>query len=213
MQVNERLSDYMRSARVLPVLTINTEAEALAVVKALAAGGLRAVEITLRTPAALAAIAAVKKARPDFIVAAGTVRTVADMRAVAAAGVDFAVSPGFTPALSACARELGLPFLPGVATPSEIIAGMECGHASFKFFPAEAAGGIPMLKALVSPFAGIAFCPTGGIGTHNFLDYLALPNVLCIGGSWMVDAALIKQERWSSIEQLSRDCVTELKRV
>lgn len=207
------LRELMTNARVLPVLTINTNAEALAVTRALAAGGLTAVEITLRTPGALAAIAAVKKARPDFIVAAGTVRTVADMRAVAAAGVDFAVSPGFTPTLSACAIELGLPFLPGVTTPSEIIAGMECGHSSFKFFPAEAAGGIPMLKALVSPFAGITFCPTGGIGSHNFLDYLALPNVLCIGGSWMVDAALVKQERWSSIEQLSRDCVAELKRV
>ena len=207
------LREMMTAARVLPVLTINTEAEALAVTKALAAGGLLAVEITLRTPAALAAIAAVKKARPDFIVAAGTVRTVADMRAVAAAGVDFAVSPGFSPALSACARELGLPFLPGVATPSEIIAGMECGHSSFKFFPAEAAGGIPMLKALASPFAGISFCPTGGIGPHNFLDYLALSNVLCIGGSWMVDTVQVKQERWSSIEQLSRNCIAELNRV
>jgi len=207
------LREMLITACVLPVLTIDTEAEALAVTKALVAGGLGAVEITLRSPGALAAIAAVKKARPDFIVAAGTVRTVADMRAVAAAGVDFAVSPGFTPALSACARELGLPFLPGVSTPSEILAGTECGHTSFKLFPAEAVGGIALLKALASPFAGITFCPTGGIGTHNFLDYLALPNVLCIGGSWMVDSALVKQERWSSIEQLSRDCVAELNRL
>lgn len=207
-----KLEEQLRAIRVMPVLTIHSEAEALAVTAALANGGLLAVEITLRTPAALAAIVAVKKVRPDFMVAAGTVRTVADMRAVAAAGVDFAVSPGFTPALSACALELGLPLLPGVSTPSEILSGMECGHSCFKLFPAEAVGGLTLLKALVAPFAGISFCPTGGIGPHNFLDYLALPNVLCIGGSWMVDGALIRQERWGVIEQLSRECVAQLSR-
>jgi len=204
------LSEMLHATRVLPVLTVHSEAEAVAVVDALAAGGLTAVEITLRTPAALGAIAAVKKARPDFIVAAGTVRTVADMRAVAAAGVDFAVSPGFTPTLSACARELQLPFLPGVSTPSEIIAGSECGHTCFKLFPAEAVGGMALLKALISPFAGIEFCPTGGIGLHNFLEYLALPNVVCIGGSWMVDSNLIQQGKWERLEKLARECVLEL---
>lgn len=204
------LSETLRAVRVLPVLIVHSDAEALAVTAALAAGGLNAVEITLRTPAALAAIAAVKKARPEFIVAAGTVRTVAEMRAVAAAGVDFAVSPGFTPALSDCSRELQLPFLPGVCTPSEVIAGTECGHTSFKLFPAEAVGGMALLKALASPFAGIEFCPTGGIGPHNFLDYLSLPNVVCIGGSWMVDSALIRQGNWEQIETLTRQCVFEL---
>jgi len=197
----------LQAIRVLPVLTIHSEAQALAVVDALTAGGILAVEITLRTPAALAAIAAVKQARPHVVVAAGTVRTIADMQAVAAAGVDFAVSPGFTPALSAMAGNLGLPFLPGVCSPSEILQGVECGHTLFKLFPAEAVGGIALLKALASPFADIAFCPTGGIGTHNYLDYLALPNVLCIGGSWMVDAALIKAQQWDRITALSRECM------
>ena len=200
----------LQTVKVLPVLTIHSEAEALEVVAALSAGGIRAVEITLRTPAALAAIAAVKRAWPDVVVAAGTVRTVADMQAVADAGVDFAVSPGFTPALSEKARSLGLAFLPGVCSPSEILQGVECGHTLFKLFPAEAVGGLPLLKSLASPFADIAFCPTRGIGPHNYLDYLALPNVLCIGGSWMVDAALIKAQRWDHITALSRECMAAL---
>lgn len=204
------LKAQLQAVKVLPVLTIHSEAEALAVVDALAAGGIRAVEITLRTPAALAAIRAVKQARPDFVVAAGTVRTVADMQAVAAAGVDFAVSPGFTSVLSSMAKVLGLPFLPGVCSPSEILMGTECGHTLFKLFPAEAVGGLPLLKALASPFADIAFCPTGGIGSHNYLDYLALPNVLCIGGSWMVDGALVKARQWERITALSHECMAAL---
>lgn len=206
------LRAHLQAVRVLPVLTIQSEAEALAVVDALAAGGIRAVEITLRTPAALAAIAAVKRARPDVVVAAGTVRTVADLQAVAAAGVDFAVSPGFTPALSAEAARLGLPFLPGVCSPSEILLGAECGHHLFKLFPAEAVGGLPLLKSLASPFADIAFCPTGGIGPHNYLDYLAQPNVLCIGGSWMVDPALIRARQWERISALSAACTAALQK-
>ena len=201
------IREQLLKVRVMPVLTVNSEAQALAVCDALAAGGILAVEITLRTPAALSAIRAVKAARPDFCVAAGTVRTPQDMEAVAAAGVDFAVSPGWSPNLSAAASALGLPFLPGVSTPSEIIQGSECGHSCFKFYPAEAVGGISLLKALAGPFAGVEFCPTGGIGTHNYRDYLALPNVLCIGGSWMVDTKLIEAQQWDEIESLSRECM------
>ncbi len=201
------IREQLLKVRVMPVLTVNSEAQALAVCDALAAGGILAVEITLRTPAALSAIRAVKAARPDFCVAAGTVRTPQDMEAVAAAGVDFAVSPGWSPSLSAAASALGLPFLPGVSTPSEIIQGSECGHSCFKFYPAEAVGGIPLLKAFAGPFAGVEFCPTGGIGTHNYRDYLALPNVLCIGGSWMVDTKLIEAQQWDEIESLSRECM------
>ncbi len=201
------IREQLLKVRVMPVLTVHSEAQALAVCDALAAGGILAVEITLRTPAALSAIRAVKAARPDFCVAAGTVRTPQDMEAVAAAGVDFAVSPGWSPSLSAAASALGLPFLPGVSTPSEIIQGSECGHSCFKFYPAEAVGGIPLLKALAGPFAGVEFCPTGGIGTHNYRDYLALPNVLCIGGSWMVDTKLIEAQQWDEIESLSRECM------
>ena len=201
------IREQLLKVRVMPVLTVHSEAQALAVCDALAAGGILAVEITLRTQAALSAIRAVKAARPDFCVAAGTVRSPQDMEAVAAAGVDFAVSPGWSPSLSAAASALGLPFLPGVSTPSEIIQGSECGHSCFKFYPAEAVGGIPLLKALAGPFAGVEFCPTGGIGTHNYRDYLALPNVLCIGGSWMVDTKLIEAQQWDEIESLSRECM------
>jgi 2-dehydro-3-deoxyphosphogluconate aldolase/(4S)-4-hydroxy-2-oxoglutarate aldolase len=202
------LQACLRAAKVMPVLTVQSPEQALAVVAALQAGGVAAVEITLRTPVALAAIAAVRSAFPDFMVAAGTVRTVQDMEAVSAAGVDFAVSPGFTPALSAAAQALDLAFLPGVCSPSEILQAAECGHRVFKLFPAEAVGGIALLKALASPFADVRFCPTGGIGLHNFRDYLALPNVLCIGGSWMVDPALIQAGDWASITRLSRECLS-----
>lgn len=202
------IREQLLKVRVMPVLTVHSEAQALAVCDALAAGGILAVEITLRTPAALAAIRAVKSARPDFCVAAGTIRTPQDMEAVAAAGVDFAVSPGWSPALSASASALGLPFLPGVSTASEIIQGSECGHQCFKLFPAEAVGGIALLKSLASPFVGVEFCPTGGIGPHNYRDYLALGNVLCIGGSWMVDPKLIQAEQWDKIENLSRECMS-----
>lgn len=202
------IREQLLKLRVMPVLTVQSEAQALAVCDALASGGILAVEITLRTPAALAAIRAVKAARPDFCVAAGTIRTPQDMQAVATAGVDFAVSPGWSASLSAAASALGLPFLPGVSTASEIIQGSECGHDCFKLFPAEAVGGIPLLKSLASPFGGVEFCPTGGIGPHNYRDYLALANVLCIGGSWMVDPKLIEAEQWDKIESLSRDCMS-----
>ncbi len=201
------LKELLQQVRVMPVLTVTGEQEALQVCDALAAGGIRAVEITLRTPVALAAIRRVKQERPDFCVAAGTVCSAQDMAAVAAAGVDFAVSPGFTPTLSACARELGLAFLPGVSTGSEILLGAESGHHCFKLFPAEAVGGIPLLKAFAGPFAGMAFCPTGGISPDNFRAYLSLPNVLCVGGSWMVDPRLIREAQWARITELSRACM------
>lgn len=198
----ESLSDL----QILPVLIINSEEEAVDVATALLAGGVRAVEITLRSSAAVGAIGRVKQAFPAMTVAAGTVLTPEDMRAVADAGADFAVSPGFTPKLSRAASDLKLPFLPGVSSPSEIIAGSECGHNCFKLFPAEMVGGTGLLKALASPFAGIRFCPTGGIGAHNFRDYLALPNVICVGGSWMVSPELIRERRWDRIEALAREC-------
>ena len=204
----ESLRQQLLKVRIMPVLIVQSEEEALSVCDALAAGGIHAVEITLRTAAALDAIRTVKRERPEFCVAAGTVRSVLDMEKVATAGVDFAVSPGFSPALSQAASELGLDFLPGVSTPSEIIQGSECGHQCFKLFPAEVVGGVPLLKALASPFSGVEFCPTGGIGPHNYRDYLAPPNVLCIGGSWMVDPALIRAQNWARIEELSRECMS-----
>jgi len=200
------LAERLRSIRVLPVLTVHTEEQAIDMVRALSAGGLHAVEITLRSSAAQAAIRAVKKMLPEITVAAGTVRSIADMEAITDAGADFAVSPGFSTKLSACARSLNMDFLPGVSTPSEIIAGTESGHHLFKLFPAQAVGGLTLLKALACPFADIHFCPTGGISAENFKDYLALSNVICVGGSWMIDPELVRLRRWEQIEQLARHC-------
>lgn len=204
------LKEQLMLARVLPVLIVNSEEEAVALCRALQAGGMTAVEITLRTSAALAAIKAVKQTLPDLTVAAGTVISTRDMENVAEAGVDFAVSPGLTRALSECAQQLSLNFLPGVSTASEIIGGMELGHRLFKFFPAEACGGVKLVKAFESPFAGISFCPTGGINTGNARSYLELKNVSCIGGSWMIEDKLIKNAQWSELTQSVRSCLATL---
>ncbi|MDP2128252.1 MAG: bifunctional 4-hydroxy-2-oxoglutarate aldolase/2-dehydro-3-deoxy-phosphogluconate aldolase [Pseudohongiella sp.] len=204
------LKEQLLLARVLPVLIVNSEEEAVALCRALQAGGMSAVEITLRTPAALAAIKAVKQTLPDLTVAAGTVISTRDMENVAEAGVDFAVSPGLTRSLSECAQQLGLNFLPGVSTASEIMGGMELGHRLFKFFPAEASGGVKLLKAFESPFAGISFCPTGGVNTNNARSYFDLGNVSCVGGSWMIEEEIIKKGRWSELTQSVRQCLAEL---
>lgn len=207
------LRSQLDRVKVMPVLTVHSVEQALAVTKALSDGGLKAVEITLRTASALDAIRAVKQEMPDFIVAAGTVRTIQDMEAVAGAGVDFAVSPGFTPNLSRAASSLNLPFLPGIATASELMQGRESGHDCFKLYPAAAVGGIGLLKAFSSPFPDIAFCPTGGVGVDDFLDYLALPNVLCVGGSWMVPLDLIAQGDYDAISALAKQCSQALRSV
>lgn len=196
----------------LPVLVVNSEEEAVGISQVLFDAGITAVEITLRTPAALAAIHAVKQAIPTLSVAAGTVNTVADMEAVAGADVDFAVSPGLTPALAECARALQLPFLPGVSTASEVLGGMELGYDCFKLFPASACGGPALLKAWAASLAGISFCPTGGINASNAGDYLALPNVLCVGGSWMLQADTIAAGDWVSIRNSARDSLAHLAR-
>jgi 2-dehydro-3-deoxyphosphogluconate aldolase / (4S)-4-hydroxy-2-oxoglutarate aldolase len=204
------LRETLRSLTVLPVLIVDSEEQAVELCRALCKGGLKAVEITLRTPAALAAIKAVKLALPELVVAAGTVISTKDMENVAAAGVDFAVSPGFTRALSASASACELAFLPGVSTASEIIGGIELGHRDFKFFPAQASGGVALLKAFISPFAGISFCPTGGINGANVASYLALANVCCVGGSWMIADELLAQRRWIDISRSVTETLAEL---
>lgn len=202
----ESLVTLLSRLRVLPVLTVDTADQAVDTAKALRSGGLQAVEVTMRTPVALEAVAAVKAALPDFVVGAGTLKTVADVEAVYAAGADFAVSPGFTRELASAARDTGLSFLPGVATPSEVLEGIALGFNCFKLFPAEAVGGIPLLKSLAAPFEGITFCPTGGVNTGNLQSYLSLPNVICVGGSWMVQPDLIRRGQWSEVERLAREC-------
>ncbi|MEX1033500.1 MAG: bifunctional 4-hydroxy-2-oxoglutarate aldolase/2-dehydro-3-deoxy-phosphogluconate aldolase [Cellvibrionaceae bacterium] len=200
------LNVLLARLRVLPVLTVDTPEQAVATARALQSGGLGGVEITLRTPAALEAIATVKATVADFVVAAGTLKTPEDVEAVSAAGADFAVSPGLTRELASAARNADLAFLPGVATASEVLEGIALGFDCFKLFPAEVVGGIPLLKSLAAPFEGIQFCPTGGISAANFKNYLSLPNVLCVGGSWMVASDSIRNGRWSEVERLAREC-------
>lgn len=190
-------------APVIPVLVIRDAAHARPLAEALIAGGLPALEVTLRTPAALDAIRAMADV-PGGHVGAGTLITPNDVRAAKAAGARFGVSPGATPALlDACEAE-GLPLLPGAATASEAMALLERGYMTQKFFPAEASGGTPALAAIGGPLPQIGFCPTGGIGAANAAQYLRLPNVICVGGSWVAPRALVEAGSWAEITELAR---------
>ena len=197
----------MQDAPVIPVIVLNDVAHAVPLARALVGGGIRMLEVTLRTPQALACIEAIAKAVPQAVVGAGTLRSKADAQAAANAGARFAVSPGYTSALGAACRDLGLPLLPGVATGGEIMAAQEDGFTALKFFPAMQAGGSAMLKAWSGPFFDVKFCPTGGISVHNAADFLALPNVLCVGGSWLVPADAMAQGDWARITTLAREAV------
>ncbi|MBQ0961347.1 bifunctional 4-hydroxy-2-oxoglutarate aldolase/2-dehydro-3-deoxy-phosphogluconate aldolase [Ideonella sp. 4Y11] len=189
---------------VIPVIVIDRLADAVPLAEALVAGGVRVLEVTLRTPVALQAIRAMS-AVPGAIVGAGTLRQAADARAAHEAGAVFGVSPGYTAELGAACREIGLPLLPGVATASEVMAAQADGLSFLKFFPATAAGGIPMLKALAGPFADVVFCPTGGISLATAPDFLALPNVKVCGGSWLTPADAVRNGDWARITQLARE--------
>jgi 2-dehydro-3-deoxyphosphogluconate aldolase/(4S)-4-hydroxy-2-oxoglutarate aldolase len=197
----------MQDAPVIPVIVLNDVAHAVPMARALVEGGIRMLEVTLRTPQALACIEAIAKAVPQAVVGAGTVRSKADAQAAANAGARFAVSPGYTSALGAACRDLGLPLLPGVATGGEIMAAQEDGFNALKFFPALQAGGSAMLKAWSGPFFDVKFCPTGGISLQNAPEFLALPNVLCVGGSWLVPADALAQGDWARITTLAREAV------
>ena len=193
----------MQDAPVIPVIVLNDVAHAVPMARALLAGGIRMLEVTLRTPQALACIEAIARDVPDAVVGAGTVRSAQDAQAAAMAGARFAVSPGYTPQVGRACKDLGLPLLPGVATGSEIMMALEDGFTELKFFPAMQAGGAAMLKAWGGPFGDVAFCPTGGITLQNAPDLLALPNVLCVGGSWIVPADAFAQGDWARITQLA----------
>ncbi len=189
---------------VIPVIVIDRLDDAVPLAEALVAGGVRVLEITLRTPVALKAMAAIARAVPQAIVGAGTLRTPADVQAARDAGCVFGVSPGYTAAIGRACRERGLPLLPGVATAGEVMAAQDDGHDFLKFFPAAAAGGLPMLKALAGPFADVAFCPTGGLTVDTAPSYLALPNVLVCGGSWLTPADAVANGDWARITALAR---------
>jgi len=196
--------DICRLAPIIPVLVVDDAAIARPLAEALVAGGLPALEVTLRTPAALDAIREMAQV-PGGYVGAGTLVTPEDVQAAKEAGATFGVSPGATDRLLAACEEAGLPLLPGAATASEAMRLLERGYDMMKFFPAEASGGAPALKAIGAPLPQISFCPTGGVGPGNALDYLSLPNVACAGGSWVAPKDLIARRDWAGIEALARD--------
>ncbi len=203
--------EVMRDAPVIPVIVLNDVAHAVPLARALVAGGIRMLEVTLRTPQALACMEAIARDVPEAVTGAGTIRTVADAKASLNAGAKFGVSPGYTSAVGNACRDLGLPLLPGVATGSEIMMAQEDGYTELKFFPAVQAGGLAMLKAWQGPFGDVRFCPTGGISLANAADFLALSNVACVGGSWIVPTDAIHAGDWARITQLAREA-TQLAR-
>jgi 2-dehydro-3-deoxyphosphogluconate aldolase/(4S)-4-hydroxy-2-oxoglutarate aldolase len=198
----------MQDAPVIPVIVLNDIAHAVPMARALVAGGVRMLEVTLRTPQALACIEAIAKEVPQAVVGAGTVRSMADAQAAARAGARFAVSPGYTSAVGQACRDAGLALLPGVATGSEIMMAQEDGFTELKFFPAMQAGGPALLKAWSGPFFDVKFCPTGGVTLQNAPDFLALPNVVCVGGSWIVPTDAMDQGDWARLTQLARDTLS-----
>ncbi len=205
MAVNLTALQVMQDAPVIPVIVLGDIAHAVPLARALVAGGIRMLEVTLRTPVALACIEAIARDVPDAVVGAGTVRSASDAQAATLAGARFAVSPGYTHAVGKACHELGLALLPGVATGSEIMAAQEDGYTELKFFPALQAGGLAMLKAWQGPFGDVRFCPTGGIGPANAAEFLALGNVACVGGSWLTPADAVVQGDWARITQLARE--------
>ena len=189
----------------MPVVVVDDVADAVPLARALVAGGLPAIELTLRTPVALDAIAAIAAEVPEILVGAGTILTPGQAKQAHDAGARFLVSPGSTPTLLGAMADTGLPFLPGTATVSEVLAVLEAGFTEMKFFPAEASGGAPWLKSIASPVPDARFCPTGGITAASAASYLALPNVGCVGGSWLTPADVVRRGDWAVVEGLARE--------
>ena len=199
-----QIDDIMHAASVIPVLEVADLETAAPLAKALAAGGLRVVELTLRTACALDALGAMREAAPELVVGMGTVRAEEDVARSLDAGAAFLVSPGADAGLLAALARSGAPVLPGVATASEAMAVAAAGLSAMKFFPAEPAGGVPYLKSLAGPLPGLVFCPTGGISADRAPDYLALPNVACVGGSWIATRAMIQNGDWDGVTENAR---------
>ncbi len=194
-----------RAYPVLPVLVIDDVERAVSLAQALCAGGINVIEVTLRTPQALEALKVIRQEVPDLIVGAGTVIHAEQFAQVIDAGAQFAVSPGFTERLALAAQETELPYLPAVMTPSEVLAALEHGYRSLKFFPANGGASVRMLNSFKGPFSGISFCPTGGVTRDNLLSYLSLPNVACCGGTWIAPASLVQAQAWDQITKLARE--------
>ncbi len=197
--------DVMRDAPVIPVIVLHDVRDAVPLARALVAGGIRMLEVTLRTRVALECIEAIAREVQGAVAGAGTIRSAPDAEAALRAGARFGVSPGYTHGVGKACRELGLPLLPGVASGSEIMQAQEDGYTELKFFPAVQTGGLAMLKAWQGPFGDVRFCPTGGVHAGNAAEFLALANVACVGGSWMVPADAIAAGDWARIERLARE--------
>lgn len=200
----KKVSDLITGQEVVPVVVIEDQEQAKGLAEALLAGGINVIEITLRNSYGISAIEYIKKNYPDMVVLAGTVTSSDQLRDVVKAGVDGIISPGITRALLETAKELDVAYLPGVATGSEILLGMEYGLTEFKLFPATVVGGIGALKAYSGPFGHIRFCPTGGVSESNVKDFLALQNVMCVGGSWIAPSSLVREGNWAEITRLSK---------
>ncbi len=198
------ISDLLGMGPVIPVIVLADADRAVPLANALVKGGVRVIEVTLRTPAALDAVRRIADAAADAIVGVGTITRPQDFAAAKSAGARFGVSPGLTPELAQAARESGLPLLPGVMTPSDVIAAATAGFGALKLFPAQQAGGIGMLKALAGPFPDVRFCPTGGITAETAPDFLALPNVACVGGSWLTPKRAVEEKDWAGVTALAR---------
>ncbi|MCI1680822.1 MAG: bifunctional 4-hydroxy-2-oxoglutarate aldolase/2-dehydro-3-deoxy-phosphogluconate aldolase [Ewingella americana] len=201
----------LTSGPVVPVIVINKLEHAVPLAKALVAGGVRVLEVTLRTACAVEAIKAIAKEVPDAIIGAGTVLNPEQLAEVTAAGAQFAISPGLTEPLLKAANAGPIPLIPGISTVSELMLGLDAGLREFKFFPAEANGGVKALQAIAGPFPQVRFCPTGGITPNNYRDYLALKSVLCIGGSWLVPADALESGDYTRITKLAQEAVAGAK--
>ena len=202
--------DVLNAGPVMPVMVIQNLNDAVPLAKALVAGGIKVLEITLRTPIALDAIRLISQEVKEAIVGAGTITTPEQLQAAEDAGAVFAISPGLTPTLLAAAKIGKIALIPGISTLSELMMGMEYGLDHFKFFPAEAAGGIPMLKSIAGPIPQATFCPTGGISPDNYNAYLSLGNVACVGGSWLVPADAVKSKNWDKVTELAKLAITNV---
>jgi len=205
--MSKTIKEIMNSSPIVPVMVINKVEHAVPLAKALVAGGITTLEITLRTEAALESITRIKAEVPEATVGAGTIINIETLNKAIAAGAEFIVSPGTTDAMIDAAIATGVPLLPGIANPSDAMRLLEKGITEMKFFPAEAAGGIPMLKSIGAPIPQITFCPTGGVNQKNVKDYYNLPNVACVGGSWMCASNLVDAEDWDEITRLSAEAI------
>lgn len=209
-QKNALIERICVDARILPVITISSEEQILPLADALAAGGMRALEITLRSRHGLTAIRRLRVERPDLCIGAGTVLDRRMMDEVEAAGAQFIVTPGSTREILEAGVSCSVPLLPGVSSASDVMEGYALGYRRFKLFPAEVCGGIAALKALGGPFGDVRFCPTGGVTAANAVNYLALPNVMCVGGTWMIDSASLSGGDWASIQRRTAEALAAL---